>query len=100
MATLGLIFSATHCQSSLTITKNRTIASVPVGGRYRLIDFTLSNMVNDGVNHIGLVTTTNYQSLIDHIESAKEKGAKLTVIAGGLTVKCDVASGTMLEEEN
>ena len=84
MATLGLIFSATHCQSSLTITKNRTIASVPVGGRYRLIDFTLSNMVNDGVNHIGLVTTTNYQSLIDHIESAKEWD--LARKHGGLTL--------------
>ena len=34
------------------------------------------------------------------VGATKEKGAKLTVIAGGLTVKCDVASGTMLEEEN
>ena len=84
MATLGLIFSATHCKASLAVTKNRTIASVPVGGRYRLIDFTLSNMVNDGVSHIGLVTTTNYQSLIDHIESAKEWD--LARKHGGLTL--------------
>lgn len=84
MATLGLIFSATHCKSSFAITKNRTIASVPVGGRYRLIDFTLSNMVNDGVEHIGLVTTSNYQSLLDHIESAKEWD--LARKHGGLTI--------------
>ena len=84
MATLGLIFSGTHCKPSLAVTKNRTIASVPVGGRYRLIDFTLSNMVNDGVNHIGLVTTSNYQSLIDHIESAKEWD--LARKHGGLTL--------------
>ena len=84
MAVLGLIFSATHCKASLAVTKNRTIASVPVGGRYRLIDFTLSNMVNDGVDHVGLVTTTNYQSLIDHIESAKEW--ELARKRGGLTL--------------
>ena len=51
MATLGLIFSGSHCKSDLPLTKHRAVASVPVGGRYRLIDFTLSNMVNDGISH-------------------------------------------------
>lgn len=72
MATLGLIFSAIHDNENFEITKNRTIASLPVGGRYRLIDFSLSNLVNNNVSHIGVVTKNNYQSLMDHVGSGKE----------------------------
>ncbi len=48
------------------------MASVPFGGRYRLIDFALSNMVNSGITTVGIVTKNNYQSLIDHLGSGKE----------------------------
>jgi glucose-1-phosphate adenylyltransferase len=72
MATLGLIFSNIHDKEIFEVTKNRTIASAPIGGRYRLIDFTLSNMVNNGISHIGVVTKNNYQSLMDHVGSGKE----------------------------
>jgi glucose-1-phosphate adenylyltransferase len=54
------------------LTRVRSMASVPFGGRYRLIDFTLSNMVNSGINNIGLVTHQNYQSLLDHIGTGKD----------------------------
>ena len=47
------------------------MASVPFGGRYRLIDFTLSNMVNSGINKVGVITKSNYQSLMDHLGSGK-----------------------------
>lgn len=50
----------------------RTMASVPFGCRYRLIDFTLSNMVNSGITHVGVITHYNYQSLMDHIGSGKD----------------------------
>jgi glucose-1-phosphate adenylyltransferase len=72
MATLGLIFSNIHDKEIFEVTKNRTIASAPIGGRYRLIDFTLSNMVNNGITHIGVVTKNNYLSLMDHVGSGKE----------------------------
>ena len=66
MTILGLIFS------NIELTKYRTIASTPIGGRYRLIDFTLSNLVNAGVTQVGVITKNNYQSLMEHIGSGKE----------------------------
>ena len=48
------------------------MASIPFGSRYRLIDFTLSNMVNSDITHVGVVTHYNYQSLMDHIGSGKD----------------------------
>ncbi|MDE6273731.1 MAG: glucose-1-phosphate adenylyltransferase subunit GlgD, partial [Clostridiales bacterium] len=52
--------------------RHRTMASIPFGGRYRLIDFALSNMVNAGITTVGIVTKYNYQSLIDHLGSGKD----------------------------
>ena len=54
------------------MTKNRTMGSVMFGGRYRLIDFPLSNMVNSGISEVGVITKSNYQSLLDHLGSARE----------------------------
>lgn len=72
MDVLGLIFSNIHNNEDFEVTQVRTIASLPIGGRYRLIDFPLSSFANLGVNHVGIVTKTNYQSLMDHIGSGKE----------------------------
>ncbi len=72
MTAAGLIFSNIHDQSLPELTRVRTMASVPFGGRYRLIDFALSNMVNSGINTIGLITHYNYQSLLDHIGTGKD----------------------------
>ncbi len=72
MTAAGLIFANIHDQSIPELTRVRSMASVPFGCRYRLIDFTLSNMVNSGVNHIGLITHYNYQSLLDHIGTGKD----------------------------
>ncbi len=54
------------------ITLIRSLASVPIGGRYRIIDFVLSNMVNSGVKNIGILVQKKYGSLLDHIRSGKE----------------------------
>lgn len=72
MSALGIIFSDVHSWNVAEITANRTIASLPFGGRYRLVDFLLSNMVNSDIYKVGLVTKSNYQSLIDHIGSGKD----------------------------
>ena len=47
-------------------------ANMHDSARYRLIDFTLSNMVNSGINTVGVITKANYQSLIDHLGSGAE----------------------------
>ena len=72
MTAAGLIFANIHDQSIPELTRVRSMASVPFGCRYRLIDFTLSNMVNSGINRIGLITHHNYQSLLDHIGTGKD----------------------------
>ncbi len=72
MNAVGIIFASMNEKSVHELTKERTMASVPFGCRYRLIDFALSNMVNSGITHVGLVTHYNYQSLMDHIGTGKD----------------------------
>lgn len=72
MSAVGLVFSNIHDQNIPDLTRKRTMASVPFGCRYRLIDFTLSNMVNSGITKIGVITHNNYQSLLDHIGTGKD----------------------------
>jgi glucose-1-phosphate adenylyltransferase len=68
---LGLIFS-NSCESTLVeLTNHRTTASVPIGGKYRMIDFTLSNMTNSGINNVGIIAKSGFMSLMDHIGSGK-----------------------------
>lgn len=69
---LGIIFPNMHEDSLSELTRLRTMASVPFGGRYRLIDFTLSAMVSAGVDNICMVVKRNYISLMDHVGSGKE----------------------------
>ncbi len=69
---LGLIFASMHDSSVIDLTKKRTMGSIPFGGRYRLIDFPLSNMVNSGITEVGVITKSNYGSLLDHLGSGKE----------------------------
>ncbi len=54
------------------LTKGRPLAAVPFGGRYRLIDFILSNMVNSGIKNVGILVQDNYRALMDHLRSGKE----------------------------
>lgn len=72
MAVAGLIFSNIHNSAIPELTSVRTMASVPFGCRYRLVDFPLSNMVNSGITKIGIITHNNYQSLMDHIGTGKD----------------------------
>ena len=72
MTAAGLIFSNIHDSNIPELTRYRTLASVPFGCRYRLIDFALSNMVNSNITKVGIVTHNNYQSLMDHIGNGKD----------------------------
>ncbi|WP_234119494.1 glucose-1-phosphate adenylyltransferase subunit GlgD [Clostridium hydrogenum] len=53
------------------LTKKRPLASIPIAGRYRIVDFVLSNLVNAGVRNVGILTQGNSRSLIDHLGAGK-----------------------------
>lgn len=72
MDAVGIVFSNIHDSALPELTRVRTIASVPYAGRYRFIDFALSNLVNSGITNIGIITKSNYQSLMDHVGTGKE----------------------------
>ena len=72
MHTAGIIFSNLHDQDIPELTEQRTMASVPFGCRYRMIDFALSNMVNSGIKNVHVITHYNYRSLMEHIGSGKD----------------------------
>lgn len=71
MNAVGIVFSNIRDQQVPEITKQRIMASVPFGGRYRLIDFVLSNMTNSGINKVGIITKRNQQNMLDHIGTGK-----------------------------
>lgn len=68
---LGIVFSSAYDDNVREMTGIRTMGSIPFAGRYRLIDFVLSNMVNCGISKVGIITKSNYQSLMDHLGSGK-----------------------------
>ncbi len=72
MTAFGLVFSNIHDKSIPELTRRRTMASVPFGCRYRLIDFALSNMVNAEISKVGVIVHNNYQSLLDHLGNGKD----------------------------
>lgn len=54
------------------LTEHRPLAALPFGGRYRLIDFPLSNLVNSGIRNVGILVRQKYRPLTDHLRSGKE----------------------------
>ncbi len=68
---MGIIFSNLHEDLISELTDVRIMGAVPFGGKYRLIDFPLSNMVNSGINKVGVLTKSNYQSIMDHLGTGK-----------------------------
>ena len=70
--TVGIIMTGDNDARLAELTRVRSVAALPVAGRYRLIDFTLSGMVNSGISNVGVTTRSNYRSLMDHLGSGKE----------------------------
>ena len=68
-AVAGLVFANINDDLLKKLTSKRSMASVPFGARYRLIDFPLSNLVNAGISSVGIITKENYRSLMDHVGS-------------------------------
>lgn len=69
--TLGLIFSENTEVSLGELMRVRSLAAVPVGGRYRIIDFMLSNMINSGIANVGITSGFKNRSLVDHVGSGR-----------------------------
>ena len=85
---VGLILNVDGEGDSLKdFLQHRSLSTLPFGGRYRLIDFTLSNMVNSGLSHIGVIGSHKYSSLVDHLGTGKEwslsrKTQDLSILSG------------------
>ena len=73
MKMLGIIFAEIYGSDELNaLTYDRNMAAIPFGGRYRLADFTLSNMVNSRMDNIGVLVKQHYRSLMDHLANGQE----------------------------
>ncbi|MGI6175124.1 MAG: glucose-1-phosphate adenylyltransferase subunit GlgD [Christensenellales bacterium] len=68
----GVIYTGENAMSLKDLTYSRSVAAMPVGGRYRAIDFMVSNLVNSGIRNVGVITQKNYHSIMDHLGSGKE----------------------------
>jgi glucose-1-phosphate adenylyltransferase len=67
--TMGIIYTGERNVNLQDLTRVRPVATLPFGGRYRIIDFILSNMVRSRITNIGVITQSNYSSVIDHLGS-------------------------------
>ena len=65
MSAVGIIFSNIHNETIDELTRKRTSASIPFGGRYRLIDFALSNFVNANITSVIEYNLNNINSCLD-----------------------------------
>ena len=68
----GLIYTGENNPKMRDLTLSRAVAALPFGGRYRCVDFILSNLVHSGVTSVGLIAQKNYHSLMDHLGAGKE----------------------------
>ncbi len=84
MKALGIIFANLQNENIDELTRKRTTASIPFGGRYRLIDFALSSLVNAEISKVAVLAQKNYQSLMDHLGSGKDWD--LSRRSGGITI--------------
>ncbi|NLV36984.1 MAG: glucose-1-phosphate adenylyltransferase subunit GlgD [Clostridiaceae bacterium] len=70
--TMGLILSGWKKPALKELSSIRSVSAIPYGGKFRAIDFILSNMVNSGIKNVGVLTQYSYRSLLDHLGSGKE----------------------------
>lgn len=70
MKILGLVMAGGEGTRLYPLTSPRAKPSVPFGGRYRIIDFVLSNLINSGISSVYLLVQYKSQSLIEHVRKA------------------------------
>ena len=69
---LGIIFPNSYDSLVPELASIRLMASIPFAGRYRMVDFILSSMVNCGIDNVSIIVRNNYRSLMDHLGSGRE----------------------------
>ena len=90
---LGIIFPNSYDSLEPELVAERLMASIPFAGRYRMVDFVLSSMVNAGIDNISVIVRKNYHSLMDHLGSGREWD--LTRKNGGLNIVPPFAEKTV-----
>ena len=90
---LGIIFPNSYDDLVPELVADRLMASIPFAGRYRMIDFILSSMVNCGIDNVSVIVRKNYHSLLDHLGSGREWD--LTRKNGGLNIVPPFAEKTV-----
>lgn len=68
MYILGIVLAGGRGERLYPLTEHRAKPAVPFGGRYRIIDFVLSNFVNSGILSIYVLTQFKAQSLLEHLD--------------------------------
>jgi glucose-1-phosphate adenylyltransferase len=90
--TVGVIINSPNQKDLDKLLVSRSIHTIPIGGKYRLIDFALSNMINSGISKLGVIGSYKYRSLIDHLGSGENwnlsrKSNDLSILHGGRNSK-------------
>lgn len=97
---IGVINLIHEADEMGSLTANRCLATVPFGGRYRLIDFVLSSMVNSGIPNVAVFAHTKFRSLMDHLGSGSNwdlhrKKSGLFVLPPALEDQTDFGKGDL-----
>ncbi len=74
---LGIVLAGGKGTRLSPLTRERAKPAVPFGGKYRIIDFVLSNFVNSGINSIYVLTQFRSQSLLQHLSEGWQFGGLL-----------------------
>lgn len=69
---MGIINLSEDETAARDIAKSRPIGSIPLAGRYRVIDFILSNMVNAGIHNVAVFTQGKTRSIAEHLGHGRE----------------------------
>lgn len=101
--TIGLITANYASETMNAVMTDRPLAALPFGGRYRLIDFPLSNLTNSGIPAVGLIIPFKNRSLIDHVGTGKawgfgRKTHSLFMLPGSVYGKRDPESKFLLRD--
>ncbi len=67
-STVAIVMAGGRGQRLMHLTDNRAKPATPFGGKYRIIDFSLSNCVNSGIRQIFILTQYKAHSLIQHVQ--------------------------------
>ena len=71
MKAIGIVLAGGNNRMMRELTNKRAIASMPIAGSYRAIDFALSNMSNSHIQKVAVITQYNARSLNEHLSSSK-----------------------------